>query len=135
MIGQCTMSELSRSAAMPAAGQLPDMVLRSWMAPPPARELGTMASWRGISTAWPWPKSRKACSIAAMQSGILSRGSISSFVRMITLPTLHVVDQVVGQLASQVASQGGQASDRAAVLAGRKPERNRRNDSVYKRGG
>jgi hypothetical protein len=37
-----------------------------------------------------------------MQSGILSKGSISSFVKTITLPTLHVLSQVSGQALRQV---------------------------------
>ena len=75
------MSEFSRIAAIPAFGQVPDIVFRSWTAP--SRPIGTMASWRGISTASPLPRSAKAASIASMQSGILSSGSTSSLVRRI----------------------------------------------------
>src|SRR5258705_191501 len=41
-MGPVTMSEFSLIAAMPAAGQLPDIVLRSWTAP--CRAVGTIAS-------------------------------------------------------------------------------------------
>src|SRR5262245_44313683 len=76
-----TISELSRIAAMPALGHVPDIVFRSCTAP--SRAIGTIASWRGMSTASLFPKSANAASIASMQSGIFKRGSTSSLVRRI----------------------------------------------------
>src|SRR5204862_6824514 len=77
-----TTSDVSRIAALPAVGQLPDMVLRSWTAP--SREIGTIASCRGMSAASSLPKSRNAASTAAMHSGMDRSGSISSLLRRIT---------------------------------------------------
>ena len=79
--GRISRSEFSLIAAMPGFGQVPDMVFRSWTAP--SRPIGTMASWRGMSTASPLPRSANAASIASMQSGIFKRGSTSSLVRRI----------------------------------------------------
>jgi len=42
-IGPVTISEFSLIAAMPEAGQLPDMVFRSWTAPARALERGVLA--------------------------------------------------------------------------------------------
>src|ERR1700716_3106359 len=105
------MSELSLIAAMPACGQVPDMVFRSWTAP--SRLIGTMASWRGISTASELPKSRNAASIAAMQSGMFSRGSTSSLVSKITSahPSKNRRDDSSSLIQGKGFKRGGQARD------------------------